>query len=181
MKIEDGTGKGYELEIDSDNHAHVRAFIQEMAYWAAHKQGRSFTWTIVPYNYAALDTIILVRNDNADLDLIMTDIWICSDAATDAIVHYTDGAAFTPAGTAVVGVNSNRKSSIPALATAMADETANTQGNIALQLPLVANQLVHIDTKGAVILGYHNCVAVDYPTVGTMAWAAMAGYYSEQI
>ena len=175
--ILDGTGKGFQMKVDSAHHAEIHSFMQQYAHWAAHHEGRAFTWSLVPYNYAALDTIILVRNDNADLDLVITDLWMCSDAATNAIIHYTDGVAFVPAGVAIVGVNSNRKSIVPALATAMGDETANAQGNIALQLPLVANEILHISTRDAVILGYHNCIAIDYPTVGTMAWAAIAGYY----
>lgn len=179
MMLLDGTGKGYQMEIDKDNHAHVRAYSQDVAHLISHKDGLSFTWTIVPYNYAALDTIMLLRNDDSNRDLVITDIWAVSDAATDIIVHYTDGTPFLPAGVAVVGTNANRKSTRAALATAIGAETNNVQGNIALQLPLVAGNMIHIQTRGAVILGYNNSIAIDYPTVGTLAHAAIGGYYSD--
>ena len=180
MIIESGGKTSNKMIVDSDGHGHVRAFTQDVAHLQSDELGKSFTWAIVPYNYAALDTILLLRNDDPENQLVVTDIWMTSDAATDFILHYTDGVAFVPAGTAVLAQNSNRKKvGTAALATAMATETNNAQGNITIQLPLAANVPVHIDTKAAVILGYHNSIAIDFPTVGTMAWAVMGGYFQE--
>lgn len=179
MQVESGDISGKKWVIDSDGNGQVRSYVQDAINFISREKGEAFSWTIVPYDYDAADTIILLQNDDQNRKLIITDIYIQSDTATDFSIHSTDGAAFTPAGTAVEGVNLNRSLTTPALATCIADETANTQGNIIRTSRVAANEERHIESKGAIVLGYGGVVAVDLVTDGTMCYATIEGYFEE--
>ena len=180
MKINDGTGGGHDARVDINKHLNTRSFTNDMAHWVSKEKGQAYIWTGDTYNYDAADTILLLRNDATDKNLIITDIWIRGDTETDADIHFTSGAAFTPTGTAVTGVNLNRNSTNTAEATCIRDETANTQGNVFLALRISADTEYHVDTKGMVILGYHNSIGVDFVTDGGEAYVSIAGYYEDK-
>ena len=177
MLVEDGTGTNNKQKVDSLNQAHTRAFTSDQMARAA-LDGNAFTWSPGTYNYTGVDTILLVQNDSDLLNLVITDIWMRGDTETDATVHFTDGAVFAHSGTNVVGVNTNRASGKSADATCTGDEVSNTQGNVYWEGRLSADTELHIDTRGAVILGLDDCIAVDFVTTGAEAYVTIAGYFT---
>ena len=66
--------------------------------------GEAYSWSNVPYNYAAGDTILLVENTSSTgQNLYIDQIWCHSDTTTRVTVHATNEAALTHAGTSVTG------------------------------------------------------------------------------
>lgn len=178
MMIEDGRGTGRKAEVTSRFRLKADSMFSSKGHEIAHEDGDGYTWVLVPYNYAANDTIILVQNDSEVKDLIITDIYFATDTATDFHIHNTDETTFTPTGTAITGVNTNRKSSNIPPATAIGDETGNTRGNILLSGYTPANVMNHF-VFDTIILGLDQSIAVDLVTVGTMAYATIVGHFQE--
>jgi hypothetical protein len=174
MQIEDGMGSGYRLRVNDHNMARVYAMVESEISHMSENHGKSFSWQHY-YNYAAGDTILWLRNDSQTENLIIDEFVFCSDAVTQIIVHFPEDT--TQAGTAVTGVNMNRKSGNVAAATAIGDETGNTQGEILGSAFIPANMAANFKLQGAVVLGYLDEVAVDFVTVGTMGIANFRGYY----
>lgn len=137
----------------------------------------AYSWTSATYDTDAGDTLLLVKNTNASalLHIHKVDIW--TDTASRVTFHTTDGASFTPTGTAVTGVNLNRASGKVASATAKADETGNTQGNIVLASYAEANKTNDWDFDDAIVLGNGDLFAVDLVTAGTGATVTFTGFY----
>ena len=175
MKLEGATG-GNVLNVDVDGRAETTSVIQNsLGHYT--DSGDSWAWSNVTYDPDAADTIILVQNTHATKDLYISQIQFSTSALTEVIVHLTDGATFTPTGTAIVGVNLNNNVGGIAFATAKGDETANTQGNIVFHTKVLANTPNQFDMKNAVVLGNNQSIGVDLVTAATAAFTTIWGYY----
>ena len=175
MKLEGATG-GNVLNVDVDGRAETTSVIQNsLGHYT--DSGDSWAWSNVTYDPDANDTIILIKNTHTTKDLYISQIHFASDTASQVIVHLTNGATFTPAGTAIVGVNLNNNISGTAYATAIGDETANTQGNIIFHTKVLANVPNQFDMSNAVVLGTNQSIGVDLVTAATNAYATIWGYY----
>ncbi len=140
----------------------------------------SFSWTIVPADFGAAETILLIQNDNALLHLHLTEVDIQTDNASPVQIHLTDRATLTPAGGAlVVGVCWNQTAPRVAEAIARSNETANAQGNIIFNEPVAANTATHIDLHGAVVLAKGQSLGVDLTTASTsLASCTIRGFFA---
>ena len=86
----------------------------------------------------------------------------------------------TPTGTAVTGVNLNTTSQNVAEATAIRDETDNTQGSVIWSGEVyAASGPFCVDFDGAVILGKNKSIGVDYVTEGAACDVTIIGYYED--
>ena len=84
----------------------------------------AFSWTIVPANFSAAETLLLIQNNNASLTLHITHAIVETDNSSLVQVHLTDRAALTPAGGVVVtGVSWNQTAPRVAEALARSNET----------------------------------------------------------
>ena len=91
----------------------------------------AFSWTIVPADFAANETILLVQNDSDPLTLHITLAEFQTDNATVARLHFTDRAKLTiVGGTVVDGVCWNQTAPKEAPALSRSNETGNAIGNI---------------------------------------------------
>lgn len=110
MLIEDGTGAGYKVKIDDENHMHVESIIASYQYHANHDHGKAYTMDIDSKSVAtAADWLLALKNTDDD-DLIVTSITLWLPAFKDtAIIEAYLGGTFTYAsgGTAVVPCNLN--------------------------------------------------------------------------
>ena len=178
MIIEDGlTGKT--VEVDSSNRLKVKAVIED-EFVSAIENGEGYVWTNATYDYDASDTILLVKNDNSKMNLLIKRIVMSSDAATYATIH-SPTAAFTATGTTVTGVNLNLTSGKIAVASSWADESGNVQGKVFRRPAMpVANTDYTVDFgEGVVILGNGQSIGVDYITTGTACRVSIYGYFDE--
>jgi hypothetical protein len=139
--------------------------------------GQAYSWTNATYNYDAADTILAVQNTSTTHNLHIDQIWCHGDTTTRVIVNATSEDGFTIAGTSVTGVNLNRSSSNVAAATAKADETGNTQGNIIWAGSIPADNATPVAIGLGVILDLNDAIAVDFTDDGGEALVTIIGHY----
>ena len=139
--------------------------------------GLAFSWSNATYNYDAADTILAVQNTSTTHNLHIDQIWCHGDTTTRVVVHATSENGFTMAGTSVTGVNLNRSSSNVAGATAKADETGNTQGNILWSGSIPADSATPVMVNSGIVLDLNDVVAVDYTDDGGEAFVTIIGHY----
>ena len=180
MQIEGGTGSGHKARVDADNRLHVFATSESEIHFASN-EGLAFAWTAVNADLAALDTALLLCNDDPDRLLHIDRAYIFSDVPTAIKFHFP--AYATWAGTAITGKNFNRTSNKIALASCYADETGNAfaAGNSFLTLQtneVTTDQFgVMVDFQNAVILGYHDSIAIDVVADSGAFEATLWGYF----
>ncbi len=175
LQIEDGKGNGQQASV-SENRLDTSARTNPRIAYIARDHGQSYTWSH-SYDYDAADTILLLSNSSTTKDLSIHSIFIGSDTATQFTVH--SPAYPTLAGSLVTGVNTNRTSGKAADAEAYGDETGNTQANVVSTGMIPAGSSAIRPVSGTVILGYHDCIAVDLVTAGAMGTVTIAGYYED--
>lgn len=175
MQIEDGTGSGNRARVTNGKMLRVYAQVESEISHVSEQDGLAFSWSNVSYDYDAGDTILLLKNTSPTKSLIIDAIEVGGDAATIAIAHFP--VCETPTGTAIVGVNLNRQSGKVAEAVAKGDESTNSLGDIHRNLYIVAAQSKAHPTKGAIVLGLNDCIAIDFVTNGAACYCSIEGYY----
>lgn len=166
FQIEDGTGSGRTAGVDDENRLEVIATVTPRIGEASKKHASAYTWTAVSADIDTGDTALYVCNDSTTENLYITSIYVWADTAVQFKVHCP--AYVTPAGgTVVVGVNLNRTSGLLATATSRADETSNVFAATNVITTVRNNEVgtdqfgQWIEYSGALVLGYHDSVAVD--------------------
>lgn len=183
MIIKDGS-TGRTAEVDSDNKLNVFATSESEIHEVSLKDGLAFAWMTVTADLAAADTALLLCNDDPNRNLFIDRMYVWADVPTTVKLHFPAyNASFT--GTAVTGVNFNRCSSKIALATAYADETANSLAAARTFLTLHTNELtgdqygIWVNFSNAIILGYHDSIAIDIVADSAAFECSLWGYYHE--
>ena len=180
FQLEDGKGSGIRASVSHNNRLNTDAVTETEISFESEKNGMAFAWTSVTYDYAAGDTILLVKNTSSTNHLIIQNINMTTDTATIAHIHIVR--CPTPTGTALTGVNLNSASANVAEATAKADETSNTLATTGIirTSALEADKDNHILLEGSVILSTNDCIAIDYVTDGAAATVTITGYYHQR-
>jgi hypothetical protein len=180
FQIESGAGNGASVVVTDDGRINTSSRQTSRFYFQSRVGNRAYSWTNATYDYAAGDTILLVKNTNTTLTLVIHSIVFSGDTTSLWHVHRPTSEV-TVAGTTVTGVNLNGlNSSIPALAEAAGDETGNTQGDIIYSAYVLANTPHTMDENSvgdAIRLGTNQSIGVDAVTDGTGAVVTIAGYY----
>jgi len=159
---------------------HVLATNESEAEHVSEHDSLFFSWSMVAADIGTgADTALLVRNTSSTLFLHIEDISFSADTASEWDIHFTSEATFTPTGTAVVGVCMNRAAPKVAEATAIADETANTQGNIIWSNQLAADVIHNVHYGGSLILGNNQQIAIDVTANTTGVNCNITGYYKK--
>lgn len=140
----------------------------------------SFTWTIVPADFSAAETLLLVQNDSDSLVLHIEEVEFQTDNASVVRIHLTDRATLTPTGgTLVTGVCWNQTAPRVAPAIARSNETANVIGNIIWDFPVAADTKIDVPMFGAILLAKGQSIAVDLTTAATsLASCHIKGYFA---
>jgi hypothetical protein len=175
VKIYDGTGKGYVASVTSENKMRTYATTASEISYESEANERAYSWVNATYDYTAGDTILLVKNTSTTEDLLIDSITVAGDTETEVVIHCPTCA--TPTGTAVTGVNMNRKSNKTADATAKATESTNSQANIIARILIDGNSSEFYNLNGSVVLGLNDCIAVDFTTNGGACYVTINGYY----
>lgn len=176
ITIEDGSGGGYKSKVTSENKLRTYATTEPEISFESETNSRAYSWTNATYDYTAADTVLLVKNTSSSLNLIIESITLGGDTETAVTIHAPTCAS--PTGTAVTGVNLNRKfSTTPASATAKVNESTNSQGEVIITVQIDGSQSSFVDLNDSVILGVNDCIAVDYVTDGGACYVTIMGYY----
>jgi len=116
MRIEDGTGTGNKLKIDS--HGRCQSLAVQFSHEAHHTSWHSNFFTIVGETILPdgneTECLILTNDGSDDMELYWT---VISADANVAATYYLDS-AYASGGTEVTAVNMNRSSSLSASVTA---------------------------------------------------------------
>jgi len=179
LMIEDGKGRGFIAQVDSEGHLVVDALtITDMAH-TSEEHGQAFSWASGSYNPATTgDTILLVKNTSTTRKLFVKGIWLSTAVETRVVIHIPITIVTTPVGTAVTGTNLNSNSNNVAEATAIRDETNNVQGSIIWsgEIQAATNPLL-IELAGSTIIGQNDSIAVDYVADPTACDVTIFGYF----
>ena len=176
--IEDGSGKGFSAIVNADGHLVVDAVNLEEITHVSDEHGLSFSWSSGTYAPGTGgDTILLVKNISTDKNLFIKDIYLSTAAETRVVIHIPT-TEVTPTGTAITGTNLNNTSSSVAEATAIRDETNNSQGNIVWsgEIPILGAPY-KIDFYGAIILGQNDSIGIDYVADPTACDVVIVGWF----
>lgn len=160
-----------------------------VAYTALHEAslaGNAFAWHAETADLAAQDTALAVGNESKMKLLVIVGCYLRCDQPTQVDFHFPAYPTWT--GEAVTGVNLNKASTKVADATAYADETNNTQGDIFLTgfHYMVAGQATtavpeFYNFEDMVILGEHDVVAVDVVEDISVGFeCTFTGYYIDK-
>lgn len=174
FQIEDGSGHGFQTKVTDEQKLRTYSTVEDEISYESETNGRAYSWSH-SYNSTAADTILWVKNINTTENLIIDQIVIGSDTATQFTIHLPEST--TGAGTAITGTNLNRHSGKDALATAYGDETTNTQANVIVQGFIAANTTQIIHMEGSIILGYQDQIAVDLVADVAIGCVTMLGLY----
>jgi hypothetical protein len=174
MIIEDGRGSGRKAEVDSHNHLKTHSVSELAIAEASEQDGDAYAWT-ASADIDATDSILWLRNDSTTQNLIIDTISISSDAAGSWFIYCPENV--TPDGTTVTGVNLNRASSKVALATCKRDNTTAVLANYIFYGHNQVAETVVMQLRGALVLGYLDCVAIDITTEPALAQATILGYF----
>ncbi len=177
IQIEDGLGRGFLAQVDSEGHFVVDALtLSDMAH-TSEEHGQSFTWSSGTYDPAAADTILLVKNTSTTLPLFIKGISLSADVDTRVIIHIPT-TEVTPTGTAITGTNLNSTSNNAASATAIRDETNNSQGNIVWSGEIqAAGDPYFVETFGAIIIGQNDSIGIDFVADVAVCDVVIYGYF----
>lgn len=176
IRIEDGKGNGNLAGVTSNNKLRTYTTVETEASFESETNGECFTWSAM-YDYSAGDTIILIKNINTDKNLLIENISLNCNYATQAIIHSPSNVT-SPTGTAITGVNLNRTSGKTSLVTAIQDETSNTQGDVLFRIHVEAqSNSLFLPINGMVVLGFNDTLAIDYMSEGSACYATIVGYF----
>ena len=141
----------------------------------------AFSWTIVPADFGAAETLLLVQNDSDALFLHITLAEFETDNASVVRLHLPNSVALTPTGgTLVTGVCWNQTAQKVAPAIARSNETANAIGLIIWDKPIAADTNTPVDLYGAVILAKGQSFAIDLTTAATsLASCRVEGFFAK--
>ena len=175
MIIEGGTGNGFKAKVDDHNKLMTRAVVSTELGYHSEEDGAAFSWT-ASADINATDSILWLRNDDPNRNLIVENVSVSSDAASSWFVYCPVNV--TPDGTVVTGVNLNRTSGNVALATCHRDNTTAVLANYIYYGHNAAASTAIVQLRGALVLGYLQCVAIDITTEPALAQASILGWYS---
>ena len=178
MQIEDGRGTGSLLGISkTGNRGDVSSRSNERIYYISRDSGQSYMWASGTYDAGAGDTILLVKNTSTTRNLYIKAIWISTDTETRVVVHIPTSEV-TPTGTSITGRNMNSASSNAAEATAIRDETNNSQGNIYWSGEIqAATNPYEINFHDGLILGQNESIGIDYVADVGACDVTIIGYF----
>jgi hypothetical protein len=176
FQIEDGAGKGNQAKVDKVNRLWTMSTIYNKATHAA-GTGNCYFWT-TSYIPSAGDTILWLSNLSTIKYLAIETIHMTSDTITRVTVHrpvYT-----APAGTLITGINSNFTLGNLAPVLCYSNETNNTQGDTLIQDMISPNDRSCFPINGSILLGYNDCIAIDFVSTVTLAAVTIVGFFGEE-
>jgi hypothetical protein len=181
MEIKDGKGRGFVAEVNSNQQLEARAMsTKPSAYFSEHNSDM-FSWCAVSADLATGATLLLVCNNSQIKHLHITKVYCWADVPSQFKIHVP--AYPTLAGTLVTGMCWNRNTPKTADAIAYAAETGNTLADANNLIVLRNNEATadefaaEYNFEGALILGYHNSIAVDVIGEGAAFECAINGYF----
>lgn len=151
------------------------------AFERAVAKGLGFVWNKGAADaIGATETVLLVANDNPNYDLIIHDLRVQPTATSDTVQWHLPTYATPAGGDLLTGVNLNRTSNNPALATVYLDETGQgTQGTIVYTSSVADDAWIGLPEtlRDKIRLGYHQSFAADFVTGQATCFSLLLAYF----
>jgi hypothetical protein len=173
-----GASSGEAANVTNEQ-LHGKAAVETRMADVSKRKELAYAWTAVSADIDTGDTALLVCNTDSAKKLHITKVYCWADTAVQFKIHLPAYAAF--AGTAVTGKNLAGGGAADAVA--YADETASTFAAANSILTLRNNEVgtdqfgVDWDFEGAVVLDYHEAIAVDLVGETAAFECTIFGYY----
>lgn len=165
--------------VNSDGQALAQATVTEELVASV----QSYAWNSQNIDIAAAGTLIALRNDSPDQDLVVDRVIICAgNAATRYEIHKVT-AAYTPVtganGAVILGVPLTPGSG-KAPVECRSNETGNTQvaANVFMEVTLLAT--TSIELLVGLVLGGGEAIAIDQVTESSAGSAIIFGYFVDR-
>lgn len=186
MIIQGGTGNGYAVRVDEQNHLWTRAIQESIEHYANHTLRRAFSIVFNQSPTAANDCIFFLQNTDADRNLVIEgyDFGMKNADAADAEVYFKLGDTGTPnAGSTVTPVAINTESQYSAdvtcekgadLDNAGASLSGGTEFNQIVMANVQDKVMGHINFDSDIVLAPNGAISI---------WATDAGatYYFNMV
>ena len=180
--IEDGTGKGYQVLVDSSNRLHVYSISESLEHHTNIIHGEAYNLLFAQTPTAAGDCFLYMKNEN-DLDIIFEGITL--NVPTDETVQIKLGDAGTPVGGAAVeptnlnaGSNNNAQGDFQA----GNDITGLSGGTVAAQYFLNAGgSSAHFNFEQDIILPKNRILTLYVVTGAILVTGYLAFFYHERV
>lgn len=177
LQIEDGHGRGFLARVSEDGNFIVDAITAPEIAHISIVHGRSYAWASGTYSASGADTILLVKNIATSYNLFISEISVSANVDTRVVIHLPT-VEVTPTGTSITGTNLNTGSNNTADATAIRDETNNTQGTVIWSGEIqAASDPYRIPLFGAVIIGQNDSIAIDFVAAATACDVVIYGSF----
>lgn len=176
FQVGDGTGKGYAAKVNADNKLETIAITHPFLQHESEVFGNAYVWSSGTIDIDAGDTVLLVKNTASGLLHIDRIVINNGSLASEYVIHIPTTTVTTPTGTTVTGTNLNTDSGNVAEATAISDETTNTQGNVVENVFLPVDSRQSVDVRG-LFLARNSSVAVDVVENTTESSVSIFGHY----
>jgi len=184
MIIYSGTGNGYSATVNDENRLHVDAHTLSKFAAVSKEDSDAYSWTAISADVAAGVGGIHLVNTSSTKNLHIGKIFLWADVPTQFKI-WSPATYTVPNGTSIVGLNLNRSSSSAAEATCTANETSNAFAAAQTLLTVRNNEAtadefgLSVDFDGALILGYHNAVAVELVADTAAFECTIFGYFHD--
>ncbi len=176
LQIEDGKGRGYNTEVNSENELVTRA-ITEAEIEHASSLGNAYSWDSTELDIDTGDTMLFVKN-TGEVPLILDKVIITASNVSCTWTILVGTATTTPSGTTITGVNLNTQFSTKiADVTSLSDETAVADGSIISRLLTVATPGFIVHDLTGVIIAKNGYVQVNQITESTSGSAILYGHF----
>lgn len=136
------------MKVDEEGAGVVRAIVETELEHTSQINEDAFSYTSVVYDPSAGDTIIFIRNDHKTLPLHGVSVKINNGATASSFDIHVGTASITAAGTTITPLNLNTKGPLNPDITAIADETANSQGTLFETIFMGADSREVVDCLG---------------------------------
>ena len=175
--IKDGTGKGFEAKVNSENQLEAHS-VTELEIVHASLDGNAFVWTSGDQNIDSGDTMLFVKNTgDIPLNLSQLDV-IGSNVACTWTIHIGSDTTTPAGGSEITPVNLNRIFAAKgADAVARTDETAVADGDILTTFHTAATVQARPISLVGIILGKGHYIQINQETTSTSGTVTIVGYF----
>lgn len=157
MRIEDGTGKGYEVKVNSENQISVEAVVREAQHHASSSHALAFQVSANLAIAASKKNLLMLTNNNNSNDMVITFMRLMSigAAAASAAAFFTieTGGTYTSGGDVVTPTNMNIGQSVLSSVNAFDGGTTIVAADFTeIDRNYEANSMQSYNKSGAIVL-----------------------------
>jgi len=178
MVIVRDPGSGEGAKVNKEGQLTVNAITEKSIEHESEENGSAYNWSSDLVDVAAANGTVLLIKNTSDTNLHIECIKVANGSTASEYTIHLPTTEVTVTGTTITGTNLNTTSANVAEATAAADETNNSQGNVLATMFLAVDSNDTFETPG-LIIGKNKSVAVDVVVDTTESAVTIIGHYED--